>query len=260
LDKCAREYLDSSPHARTVPEEQAIDCYHCDMAWNAIIATTWEEEEQDKVYGKTTQDPYDQNNPIQTSPTENEVQKEPHEVSSTDTLTTPTSPDNNKLSKRSAHNIIPPEYHTYLHIFNERENQERPLHRYHDYWIPLSEGQVPLFKPLQALDKGQLKALREYIEISVKKGWIRSSTSLVGAQIHFVKKKDRGLCLCVDYQGLNAITKKDRTLLLLIGKALDRSSKVKVYTKLDMKSTKRVTGGSSRESTKRLPRTNTYPN
>jgi hypothetical protein len=44
-DKCVRECLDTSPHARTVPEEQAIDHYHRDMARNAIIATTWEEEE-----------------------------------------------------------------------------------------------------------------------------------------------------------------------------------------------------------------------
>jgi hypothetical protein len=63
-DKCARECLDTSPHARTVPEEQAIDRYHRDIAWNAIIATTWEEEEQDEVHGKTTQDPCDQNDPI----------------------------------------------------------------------------------------------------------------------------------------------------------------------------------------------------
>jgi hypothetical protein len=80
-----------------------------------------------------------------------------------------------------------------------------------------------------------LKALREYIETSVKKGWIRSSTSPAGAPIHFVKKKDRGLHLCIDYRGLNAITIKDRTPLPLIGEALDRLSKAKVYTKLDMK-------------------------
>jgi hypothetical protein len=138
-DKCARECLDTSPHARTVPEEQAINRYYRDMARNAIIAVTWEEEEQDEVHGKTTQDPCDQNDPIRTSPTENEVQKEPHKVPSTDTPTTPTLPENDKSSKRSARDTIPPEYHAYLHIFNERENRERPPHRHHDHRIPLSE-------------------------------------------------------------------------------------------------------------------------
>jgi hypothetical protein len=235
LDNCARECLDTSPHARTVPEEEAIDRYHHDMARNAIIATTWEEEEQDEVHGKTTQDPCDQNDPIRTSPTENEVQKEPHEVSSTDTPTTPTSPENDKSSKRSARDTIPPEYHGYLHIFNERENRERPLHRHHDHRIPLLEGQVPPFEPLRALDEGRLKALREYIERSMKKAWIRSSTSPAGNPIHFVKKKDGGLRLCVDYRGLNAMTIKDQTPLPLIGEALHRLSKAKVYTKLDVK-------------------------
>jgi hypothetical protein len=64
LDKYVKECLDTSPHARTVPEEQAIDCYYCDIAQNTIITATWEEEEQDEVYGNTTQNPYDQNNPI----------------------------------------------------------------------------------------------------------------------------------------------------------------------------------------------------
>jgi hypothetical protein len=46
-DKCARECLGTSPHTRTVPEEQAIDHYHYNIAQNTIIAITWEEEEQD---------------------------------------------------------------------------------------------------------------------------------------------------------------------------------------------------------------------
>jgi hypothetical protein len=82
-----------------------------------------------------------------------------------------------------------------------------------------------------------LKALREYIETSMKKGWIRSSISLAGAPIYFVKKKDGGLRLCMDYRGLNAMTIKDQTPLPLIGEALDQLSKAKVYTKLDMKDT-----------------------
>jgi hypothetical protein len=88
---------------------------------------------------------------------------------------------------------------------------------------------------LRALDENRLQALKEYIESSLAKGWIRSSTSPAGAPIHFVKKKDGGLRLCMDYWGLNAITIKDRTPLPLIGEALDRLSRAKIYTKLDVK-------------------------
>jgi hypothetical protein len=88
---------------------------------------------------------------------------------------------------------------------------------------------------LRALDENRLQALKEYIDSSLAKGWIRSSTSPAGALIHFVKKKDGGLHLCIDYWGLNAITMKDRTPLPLISEALDRLSGAKIYTKLDVK-------------------------
>jgi hypothetical protein len=101
---------------------------------------------------------------------ENKIHNEVHEVLSTDMLTKTTLPENNKSSKMSAHDIIPPEYHNYLHVINEKESWKRPLHQHHDYWIPLMEGQVPPFEPLQVLDKGRLKALKEYIETSIKKG------------------------------------------------------------------------------------------
>jgi hypothetical protein len=56
-----------------------------------------------------------------------------------------------------------------------------------------------------------------------------------GAPIYFVKKKGSMLRLCIDYRGLNAMTVKDQTPLLLIGEALDRLLHAKVYTKLDVK-------------------------
>jgi len=79
-----------------------------------------------------------------------------------------------------------------------------------------------------------MKALKEYLEVNEKRGWIWASTSQAGAPIHFVKKKDGGLCLCVDYRQLNQITIKDRTPLPLIGEPLDQPSNATIYTKLDI--------------------------
>jgi hypothetical protein len=53
----------------------------------------------------------------------------------------------------------------------------------------------------------------------------------------FVSKKDRGLRLCVDYQGLNAVTVKNCTPLPLISKILDRLRRAVILTKLDLKDT-----------------------
>ena len=77
--------------------------------------------------------------------------------------------------------------------------------------------------------------LREYLRDALAKGWIRESSSPAGAPILFAPKKDGELRLCVDYRGLNKITKKNRYPLPLIGEILDRLSKAKVYTKLDLR-------------------------
>jgi len=80
-----------------------------------------------------------------------------------------------------------------------------------------------------------MKALKEYLEVNEKRGWIWASTSPAGAPIHFVKKKDGGLYLCVDYRQLNDITIKDRTSLSLIRESLDQLSSATIYTKLDIR-------------------------
>jgi len=80
-----------------------------------------------------------------------------------------------------------------------------------------------------------MKALKEYLEINEKRGWIWASTSLAGAPIHFVKKKDGGLRLCVDYQQLNQIMIKGWTPLPLIGESLNQLSSANIYTKLNIR-------------------------
>jgi hypothetical protein len=136
-----------------------------------------------------------------------------------------------------ARDVVPSEYHDYLHVFKARDNQGLPPHWHHDHYIPLVEGKIPPFEPIRVLDENRLHALREYLEMNLECGWIRESTSPAGAPIHFVQKKDGSLRLCVDYRGLNAMTVKDCTPLPLIGEALDRLAKAKIYTKLDVKDT-----------------------
>ena len=80
----------------------------------------------------------------------------------------------------------------------------------------------------------ELKALREYLDDMLGKGFIRPSNSPAGAPILFGKKKDRSLRLCVDYQGLNAITWKNWYPLPLVGDLLDRLRSAKFFTKIDL--------------------------
>jgi hypothetical protein len=150
-------------------------------------------------------------------------------------LHNPTTLTNHKTHTHWPEEVVPGEYHDYLSVFREKEAVRLPPHRYHDHHIPLLEGKVPPFEPLWALDEDRLRVLRDYLEENEKWGWIRQSTSMAGAPIHFVKKKDGTLWLCVDYRWLNDITIKDRTPLPLIGEALDRLSNANMYTKLDVR-------------------------
>ena len=109
-----------------------------------------------------------------------------------------------------------------------------PAHSKHEHRIE-TEGNDPPYGPLYNLSVKELKSLREYLDDALAKGWIRASTSPAGAPILFVPKKDGGLRLCVDYRGLNKITKKNRYPLPLISETLDRMVGAAVFTKLDLK-------------------------
>jgi len=52
----------------------------------------------------------------------------------------------------------------------------------------------------------------------------------------FVKKKDSTLRLCVDYRGLNHLSRKDRYPIPLVTDLLDAPKRARYYTKIDLRS------------------------
>ena len=65
------------------------------------------------------------------------------------------------------------------------------------------------------------------------KGFIRTSNSLIGAPVLFIKKEG-GFRFYVDYRGLNDITRKDRYPLPLIKETLSGILKARYFIKLDI--------------------------
>jgi len=84
------------------------------------------------------------------------------------------------------------------------------------------------------LSKFEQEALKEFINENLTNGFIRSMSSPHGALVLFIKKKDSSLRLCIDFRGLNKITKKDRYPLPLISNLLDSPHKVCIYTKINL--------------------------
>ena len=70
----------------------------------------------------------------------------------------------------------------------------------------------------------------------LEKGYIRPSTSPWGAPDLFVKKKDGGMRLCIDYRELNKVTIKNKYPLPRIDDLFDQLRGSGVFSKIDLRS------------------------
>lgn len=131
---------------------------------------------------------------------------------------------------------VPEKYHSYASVFSPVDVEKLPLHRDgFDMSIDPEDDQKPPFGPLYHLSALERQTLFDYIEDNLRKGFIRRSTSSAASPVLFVRKKTGELRLCVDYRGLNAITKKNRYPLPLLDDLLDRVQGCKVFSVIDLK-------------------------
>ena len=131
---------------------------------------------------------------------------------------------------------LPKAYTTYADVFNEKADTTLPPHHGDlDHSINLKPSCTTPFGPLYNLSEYELRVLKDYLDKNLNSSFIAHSKSPAGAPILFIKKKDGSLRLCVDYQGLNAVTIKDKYPIPLISEILDRLGHAQVFTKLDLR-------------------------
>ena len=140
-----------------------------------------------------------------------------------------------KLAETPDLSNVPSEYHKFANIFSKTKAEVLPPHHLYDLKINLEEGAQPPVSPIYSLSASEQEALKEFIEENLNTGFIRPTSSPHGAPVLFVKKKDGSLRLCVDFHGLNHISKKDCYPLPLISDLLDSSRKAWVYSKIDLR-------------------------
>ena len=80
----------------------------------------------------------------------------------------------------------------------------------------------------------KLEKTKEYLEENLRKGFITPSNAPYASPILFAQKSNGDLQFCIDYQKLNALTKKDWYLLPLIDETLAQMSGCKFITKFDI--------------------------
>ena len=81
----------------------------------------------------------------------------------------------------------------------------------------------------------ELQELKVQLQELLDKGFIRPSTSPWGTPVLFVRKKDKTLRLCIDYRQLNRVMIKNRYPLPRIDDLFDQLRGVRVYSKIDLR-------------------------
>jgi hypothetical protein len=111
-----------------------------------------------------------------------------------------------------------------------------PPERAFEFKIELQPGTTPISKAPYKMSPVELKELKIQLQGLLDKGYIHPSISPWGCSALFVEKKDKELCLCVDYRLLNAVTIKNMYPLPRIDILFDQLVGAQVFSKIDLRS------------------------
>ena len=111
-----------------------------------------------------------------------------------------------------------------------------PTDREVEFTIDLIPGTEPISIPPYRMAPEELKEMKAQLKELLNKGFIRPSTSLWGALVLLVKKKDGSLRLCIDYRQLNWATICNQYPLPRIDELFDQLQRSPVYSKIDLRS------------------------
>jgi hypothetical protein len=89
---------------------------------------------------------------------------------------------------------------------------------------------------LNRLSPAECAELNRQLKDAVEGGLIRPNYSEFGSPILFVRKADGSLRLCIDYRGLNEVTRKDAYPLPRVDDTIDELKDANFYTHLDFAS------------------------
>ncbi|GJT13053.1 putative reverse transcriptase domain-containing protein [Tanacetum coccineum] len=111
-----------------------------------------------------------------------------------------------------------------------------PLSHEVEFCIELIPGAVPVAKSPYCLAPTKMQELSNQLKELQEKGFIRPSSSLWGAPVLFVKKKDGAFRMCIDYRELNKLTVKNRYPLPRIDDLFDQLQGSRYFSKIDLPS------------------------
>ncbi|MBW0467139.1 hypothetical protein O181_006854 [Austropuccinia psidii MF-1] len=128
--------------------------------------------------------------------------------------------------------VVPSAYHKYLDVFSKVKAEKIPPHCTCDHHTEL-EGSLPPAGVIYSLSNQESDTLRAYISENLEKAFIQPSST--GAPVLFVKKKDGGLCLFVDYIKLNSVTRKNKYPVPPMNQLLTVFTDSSSFSKIDLR-------------------------
>ncbi len=129
------------------------------------------------------------------------------------------------------------EYQKFLDIFDRAQADKLSSHRSYDHKIELTSDAASSWCQAYWMSLYKLQKVKKYLNENLFKEFIIFSKVLYFSLILFALKANKDLRFCVDYQKLNAITKRNRYSLSLINEMIDKIVGCKHLTWLNIIST-----------------------
>jgi hypothetical protein len=111
-----------------------------------------------------------------------------------------------------------------------------PPDREVEFVIDILPGTAPISKRLYRMSMEELKELKKQLIELQEAGYVCPSSSLWGAPVLVVQKKDGSQRMYVDYKSLNDVTIKNKYPLPRIEDLLDQMRGARVFSKIDLRS------------------------
>ncbi|GKC56679.1 putative reverse transcriptase domain-containing protein [Tanacetum coccineum] len=110
-----------------------------------------------------------------------------------------------------------------------------PPTRQVEFQIDLVSGVAPVARAPYRLAPSEMQELSAQLQELSNKGFIRPSSSPLGAPVLFFKKKDGSFRMCINYRKLNKLNMKNRYPLPRIDDLFDELQGSSVYSKIDLR-------------------------
>ena len=80
--------------------------------------------------------------------------------------------------------MVPPEFRSFRRVFSKEASERLPTRKPYDHAIDLEPGSVPSFAKIYPMPPSEQKALEEYLEENLRKGYIRPSKSPAASPVY----------------------------------------------------------------------------